>query len=346
VVDTRYFSPDQHEFILYPVDLELARYPHEKLLVQRIFGTYRETEQNLSDLRRTFYTAVPFLKEDLYQQLVKLGLFPASPHETRKRWLWLAIGGLAISLVGAVMLYSWFGHLSAAVVWPPLGLVPGLAVLAIISRHMPQKTATGAEEAAKWLAFKNYLENLEADGELEIVKDKFQKYFPYAIAFGLEKRMIHRFSKVDAPAPSWWGPVLVPDVAKALPDAAEVLADGLPSMPAPVGSTAVPVPRLPGRIGGGGKGGVPSLTGMSEGLGSSLASVSRNLGGLLNSTASVLVKPPPPPPPPSPTPSFASSANSMDGLEIAGKIALLALEIGLAAAGGGGGGGGGSRGFG
>jgi hypothetical protein len=83
----------------------------------------------------------------------------------------------------------------------------GMGVLAIVSRHMPRKTAKGAEEAAKWLAFKQYLENIDKYSDMESVKEQFQVYLPYAVAFGLEKRLISKFSAVDAPAPTWWGPV-------------------------------------------------------------------------------------------------------------------------------------------
>jgi uncharacterized membrane protein len=48
---------------------------------------------------------------------------------------------------------------------------------------MPRKTAKGAEEAAKWLAFKQYLENIDKYSDMESVKEQFQVYLPYAVAF-------------------------------------------------------------------------------------------------------------------------------------------------------------------
>jgi uncharacterized membrane protein len=190
-----------------------------------------------------------------------------------------------------------------------------MAALVLVSRHMPRKTAKGAEESARWLAFKKYLENIEEYSDLEGVKDKFQEYLPYAVAFGLDKRLISKFSAVDAPVPTWWGPIFIPH------------AHGHYGMPGrPTGPTA-PAGGPPGPLAGD-EGGVPSLSSMSEGVGSSLASMSEGLGALLNSASSTLTSTPPPP-------KSSSSGGGWSGGGWSGGGSF-----------GGGGGGGGSRGFG
>src|SRR5581483_11950209 len=37
-------------------------------------------------------------------------------------------------------------------------------------------------------------------------KDQFEKYLPYAIAFGLEHSRVNKFAAVDTPAPPWYYP--------------------------------------------------------------------------------------------------------------------------------------------
>ena len=66
--------------------------------------------------------------------------------------------------------------------------------------------ARGAEEQARWLAFKRYLQNLEKYTKVEEATDIFSQYLPYAVAFGLEQSFIRKFEKVEAPPPTWWIP--------------------------------------------------------------------------------------------------------------------------------------------
>jgi hypothetical protein len=178
---------------------------------------------------------------------------------------------------------------------------------------MPRKTPQGAEEAAKWQAFKRYLQTIEKHGDLEAVKDKFEEFLPYAVAFGLDRRLINKFAAIDAPAPSWWGPVFLPGHGHAY-------GGGMAGQS--MGKAGGPPGTLAGE---GGK--APSLAGMSEGIGTSLSSMSAGLGAMLNSAGNVLTSTPP------------SSSSSRGGGWSGGGFSGGGFS-------GGGGGGGGSRGFG
>jgi uncharacterized membrane protein len=303
------------EFIFHLEDASKAQYPHEQRLIQRIFG--KKDERRLRDLQQKFYTAIPELKRELYQEVVRLGYFPQSPESTRQKWAVFS----AFGLVGAVMLsfcsLVLFGDYSMAAACPGLALVSTMIALWVVSRHMPRKTPKGVEEAAKWLAFKNYLQNIEQYADLEVVKDKFEQYLPYAVAFGLERRLIHKFSAVDTPAPHWWGPVLPYPPYYGGPS----YGGGRTTT---AGPTAGPIGGPPGPLAGEGVG-APTLTGMSEGLGRSLSSMSDGLGALLTSASSTLTS----------TPPSSSSGGGFGGGSFSGGGSF-----------GGGGGGGGSRGFG
>ncbi|MCG3209363.1 MAG: hypothetical protein FOGNACKC_02987 [Anaerolineae bacterium] len=304
------------DFIFHLQDASLARYPHEEYLLKRLFGNDR-TERRLQDLREKFYTAISPLKKELYQELVRQGFFPASPERTRQKWLGLAVLGMVVSFISACGLLILLGDFSPAAICPGLGLLASMVMLLVVGRHMPRKTPKGAEEAAKWLAFKKYLQNINEYADLDGVKEKFQEYLPYAIAFGLEKRLIKQFSAVDAPAPTWWGPVFVPYGGYHGPHHHRPTGGG--SMTAAGGP--------PGPLAGAG-GGVPNLSEMSGSLGSSLSSMSAGLGSLLNSASSTLTSTPPPP-------ASSSSSGGWGGGGWSGGGGF-----------GGGGGGGGSRGFG
>jgi uncharacterized membrane protein YgcG len=295
------------DFIFHLEDASKATRPYEHTLIKRIFG--KREERRLSDLRQKFYTAIPELREQLYQEVVTEGFFPRNPQTTRRVWSGLGCAGLVISGMIAFFLLAILGDISPWVACPGVSLAAAMAGLMIVGRHMPRKTPQGAEEAAKWLAFKRYLQTIEKHGDLEAAKDKFEEFLPYAVAFGLERRLINQFAAVDAPAPSWWGPVFLPGHGYGY--GGGVAGRSIGEAGGPPGTLA----------GEGGK--TPSLAGMSEGIGTSLASMSAGLGAMLSSASTVLTSTPP-----------SSSSSGGGGGWSGGGF------------GGGGGGGGGSRGFG
>jgi uncharacterized membrane protein len=127
------------------------------------------------------------------------------------------------------------------------------------SSAMPVKTRKGSEQKAAWLAFKRYLENITKYTKLEEATDQFDKYLPYAIAFGLDRSWINTFARVNTPIPTWYYPYYGP------------LVYGSPASPS---------------MGRGGTLGTPSVQGMSNSLAGSLQSMSTGLTTMLNSAAS------------------------------------------------------------
>jgi hypothetical protein len=309
--DSKWGFGASQDFIFYLEDESKAIYPHEERLLTRIFGKKGKmrSERKLRDLREKFYTALPDLQRLLYNEVVEQGYFPSSPESTRKRWTWLGILGLFAAGGASFCSLVLLGDFSPAAACPGIALVASMVALIIVGRHMPRKTPLGTEEAAKWLAFKRYLENIEVFSDLEAAKDKFEQYLPYATAFGLERRFIHKFSAVDTPAPSWWGPVIpygpYPGYGSGGSSAG--------------GSTG----GAPGPLAGEGTG-MPSLSGMSGSIGTSLASMSTGLGTLLSSASSTFTS----------RPASSSTGGGFGGGGFSGGGSF------------GGGGGGGSRGFG
>ncbi len=300
------------DYIFHLLDPDKARYAHEKRLLQRIFGSHQS--RSMRDLKEKFYTAIPKLRQDLYTEVVQLGFFSRNPGSIRTTWG--CLGGAGLVAAGAVsfVLLALLGDYSPLAVCPGLGLVATMIALMVAGQYMPRKTEKGAEEAAKWLAFKRYLESIEKHTDLEAVKEKFETYLPYAVAFGLERRLIKKFAAVDAPAPTWWGPMAGPRYPY-----------GHGHGPVYPGGSLADRPGPPGPLAG--EGGTPSLAGMSEGIGTSLAAMSDSLGSMLSSVSSTLTS--------RPAPSGGGSSGGFGGGGWSGG-----------GFGGGGGGGGGSRGFG
>jgi uncharacterized membrane protein len=136
---------------------------------------------------------------------------------------------------------------------------------------MPAKTPRGAEAAARWKAFKAYLERIEKLTDLKQSAELFERYLPYAIAFGMNKSWIWKFSTLtDTPAPAWYVPygVWLPGHL------------GRPGRGALASPTRADPSAAPTASGG--------LQGMSDGLAGGLQSMGDGLTQLLNTTGRVL----------------------------------------------------------
>jgi uncharacterized membrane protein len=180
---------------------------------------------------------------------------------------------IVISCIGGFFSMSLAQYTQAIIcVFVALGLTS--IVMLLTSRHMPAKTAVGAEASARWSAFKEYLTRIEKLTDIKEAGDQFERFLPYAIAFGMNKSWVHKFSTLtDTPAPGWYIP-----------------ARGWGGTGSGTGSGAG-VPAGSGERAPSGRGG---LQGMSDALGGGLQGMSDGLSQLLNSTGGVLSSKPAP----------------------------------------------------
>ncbi len=185
-------------------DVVLLKY--EGKLLDALFGGREEV--GLEDLQEKFYSAIPGLQREMYAEAVRRGLFPASPKVVRGRYTAMGVAGLVLSLGAGMCAVGAFATTVDAVLCPFLSLgIVSVATL-IAGQAMPAKTRLGAEEAAKWRAFRTYLREAERYIDLAEATDQFDRYLPYAIAFGLEKTWIGKFARIPAtPQPGWYVPV-------------------------------------------------------------------------------------------------------------------------------------------
>jgi hypothetical protein len=224
-------------------------------------------ERRLSDLRNRFYRAVPTIARRMYEEVVAAGLFPRSPEAVRWRYGCLGGGIIATGVLGATVGVALLSLFTSAP-FCPFGALMGVgAALLAASAAMPRRTRHGAEEAARWRAFRRYLEQIEKYADLSSAKDIFDRYLPYAVAFGLDREWVRKFAAIDTPAPGWYVPY--PPV---------IVTGGRPR-----GAPASGGPDF-----GGGGLSIPSLQGMSDGMARSLQSMSDGLSSMLNSAGTVL----------------------------------------------------------
>lgn len=250
---------------------------YERLLIESVFED--GTERKLSQLKNRFYKKIPAIQQGLYRAVVQEGYFKRSPETTRALYTGLGIAGLVIT--GVVGIF----FIGLASQWTDLALCPvgGLAFtfigLIVLGRAMPRKTEKGSEAAARWRAFRRYLENIEKYTDLEKAREIFDRYLPYAIAFGIEKEYVRKFAAVNAPAPSWYVP--------STPHPRRFIGQRWESTPPSVGG------RGPGHAAPAPEGaGLPTLEGMTERTFFGLEDMTSGLFSMLNSASSTLTSRP------------------------------------------------------
>jgi uncharacterized membrane protein YgcG len=248
-----------------PVD-DLRKY--EKTLIKRIFGG--KLEKPMKSLQNKFYQYIPELQGDLYESLVEEKLLVANPNTVRNMYAGALGGGLIfLAIIVLVLVITFLSDYTMVAFCFPAALFVMAMSFAIGGNFMPRKTQFGAEESAKWQAFRRYLQNLDKYAKADMVADQFEAYLPYAVAFGVDRAWIRRFSQIDnVPAPIWYYPTY---------------RGGYYGRGYQAGS---PLPRagdvLPGDIARAGGGG---LDGMAGGLSGGLESLSAGLSNMLESAS-------------------------------------------------------------
>ena len=91
--------------------------------------------------------------------------------------------------------------------WCPCGAAILAAIaLTVVAQGMPARTQQGAEAAAKWQAFRRYLQDIDKYVKQGTANagEIFEKYLPYTIAFGFNNEFVGKMAALGTPAPSWY----------------------------------------------------------------------------------------------------------------------------------------------
>ena len=258
----------QRDFLFLLQDHGEVLRSYEKTLLRKFFGHTRK-QMRLSDLKDKFYTAIPKMRSQMYKEVVKERLFPRNPQQVRGVYVGIGVAvvfvAIVLAVVGGVLGLTY----SEAAVCPGVGLFfvgLGTIVLGVV---MPRKSSEGALEAAKWRAFERYMADIDKYTELARAREIFDQYLPYAIAFGLERQWVSKFTTVDTPVPTWYYPYR------------PITAHGDSGRRQRAAGSGIPT---------GTDGGLsaPSLQGASDGMMGSLQSMSDGLFSMINSASSTL----------------------------------------------------------
>ena len=252
--------------------------PYERQVLRAIFprGVKTEGVVTLQTAQKRLARAQESIKQALYTEAVKEGLFERSPGAVRarmKKWAWLFVlllGGMSCVVLPLLVP----DEVSDVVVWF-WGSALLLAVVALwVAPRMPRKTRRGALAASRWRAFRRYLLQLRrfaAQSGMD-VSDKFALYLPYATAFGLARNLAMQFSALPgAQLPKWL----------------EVIAmqEGAPSGAGLAGASGADGGGLKAPVASGGEAPLPALDTMASGVFRHLARVADDIFDHLNVAA-------------------------------------------------------------
>ncbi|MBA2469136.1 MAG: DUF2207 domain-containing protein, partial [Chloroflexia bacterium] len=180
---------------------------YERIVLDLIFGASAKagTEQPMPQVAGALATRNDEIAGSFYQELVDHTYFRESPEKTRDRWhklfkaIPVIVGVIVIGIVVVTGAWSNFAFF-------PIFVGIGLMILSgSLARAMPQKTVAGAESAAKWRAFRTYLDQIDDRQDLAESRAVFEKYLPYAVALGLAESWTQKFAYRPIQSPQWYG---------------------------------------------------------------------------------------------------------------------------------------------
>lgn len=271
------------EYQITLLDLDQPMETYERELLDVIFPGKLEVNARtpMSKANERMQRGASRIHGGFYQEVVDHGYFDERPDKVRARNGFTGIFALVVAaavwflvgvLYGGSSGFLWFMVFAAGFVY---------FVGTMLSGAMVRKTLEGAEAAAKWNAFKRYLEDIEKNADLEESQDIYERYLPYAVAFGIEKGWVNKFESAGAQTPDWFGgggPVIITS-------SGEPYRTGRGGGGWIYGGSGVP-----GSDGGGSGGGwgIPDLQGSSDSAARGLGGASGSLLGMLGTAAKVL----------------------------------------------------------
>ena len=275
--------------------------PFERTMIEALGLTNRPEGVQLQKRQQVFYRYLDRIRDGLYEQLIAGGYYHHNPEHTRASYRRFGVNALAAAVIWVVVGGLFLRGVADTAIWLSASLAVTGAAFLVVSRAMPARTRKGAEARARLAAFKRYLTHIEKYVDVQQASEQFNRYLAYAIAFGLERAWIGKFSATTAPAPAWFTPRRSPFEAGAGP--LDRPAQERPLIPVAVGPSGGPTPASAGPerdrldVSGAVRAAAeaPTLAAVNQSLGAALARVNSDLIEMFSTAARVFDSRPPSP---------------------------------------------------
>ncbi len=176
---------------------------HELLLLAGIFGNGLLPDVPLSSLQNEFYRKLPGIQGAIFDQLMERGYFQHRPDYVRSAFL--VGGGIAGAMLFVIgnSLSQKMGMAQAPFL---IAAIVSAAIIIGFGWFMPARTADGAKAVGSVLGFEDFLTHVEADhmDRINQTPETFEKFLPFAMALGVEKKWSGAFKNIYSQPPSWY----------------------------------------------------------------------------------------------------------------------------------------------
>jgi len=182
--------------------------PHELLLMAGLFDNGVRDYVELSELQNRFYKNLPGIRKAVFDSLVRSGYYAHRPDEVRGVFIGVAVVMGALLLAIGQYLAQRLGMQSLPFT---IAAIATGGIVVAFGWVMPARTVAGAKARLGVLGFEDFLGRVEGDRLQRMTASThmdqaqtFEKYLPFAMALGVEKKWAAAFDGVYKQPPSWY----------------------------------------------------------------------------------------------------------------------------------------------
>jgi hypothetical protein len=174
-------------------------------LVAEQSAAAQQPSVRLSSLKNEFYRSLPGIRTAIFERLVERGYYLKRPDTVKGAWMAAGIVLAILSGVGGGILsdagISWLNPMALIIGWVASGII-----VTIFGALMAARTAKGARAREAALGFREFLDKVDSDRYRRMITspELFEKYLPYAMAFGVEGRWAKAFENIYREPPGWY----------------------------------------------------------------------------------------------------------------------------------------------
>jgi uncharacterized membrane protein len=174
---------------------------HELEVLNNIFPEVTAEETTLSSLKNRFYVALPSIRQEIMDSLKGKQLYATDPEAAKGLAL---VGVLVIALPVIWLQMTGAIHLTNSLSVLIVGVLLTIAIVLLFGRNLSSKTVRGARTKVECLGFKEFMTRVDGDRIKRMPPDTFEKFLPYAMAFGVEQHWAKAFQGLLTEPPSWY----------------------------------------------------------------------------------------------------------------------------------------------
>jgi len=176
---------------------------HELALLAGIFSNGAQTEVELSSLQNVFYKNLPGIKNNILDELMEHGYFQHRPDYVRSGYV---TGGIVVGFLLIFIGNTLSQKMGMAIAPFFVAAILSGGIIAGFGWFMPARTADGVKALAGVLGFEDFLTHVEADhmDRISQTPETFEKFLPFAMALGVEKKWVGAFQNIYSQPPSWY----------------------------------------------------------------------------------------------------------------------------------------------